>query len=244
MKDFSLTDLYLLTGKPVPIPKVGELKQKRLMDIATIGIEHFNKMLSLLVFDVDELEIEEAEELGLETFDILLFNCLQKDDFVENVEQSLSFFFEENIYFSKQYGFFFVEDLFEQRFINKENYESIKIALKVMNGLDKRPDGKPIYNPGTKGAAIIAEQLNKARETIAKLKQKKGSKSIEFSDLISAFCAYSNTNIIDVWNFTLYQFNNQFQRSQIIQDYDIKIKSVLAGADPKKMDLEHYVKKM
>ena len=40
----------------------------------------------------------------------------------------------------------------------------------------------------------------------------------------------------------MYQFNNQFNRMQMIEDYDINIRSLLAGADSKKIQLKHYIR--
>src|SRR5690606_21994752 len=68
---------------------------------------------------------------------------------------------------------------------------------------------------------------------------------IEFADLVSVLAAkHPNLNIVNVWELTYFQFNNQFQRMQLIESYDFGVRQILAGFDKDKVKLQHYIKKI
>ena len=236
-----LQDLYLLTGLPVPFQNVGSLYQHKLLDIAQMGEDDFHRFLSITVFEIEDLEIEIDTELEISTFDLVVGNCLQNTHFKTEAENALSFFFNERVRFNSEYGLFYIGEIDDMRIIHKENYELLKEALKQIYYLSKqeKKEGKPV----SEAAKRILEKQKESRKQLDKIKGR-GRKEVQLSDLISAFCANSNTSLKEVWNLTLYQFMDQFYRLQLVEDYDIKIRSVLAGADPKEVNPEHYVKKM
>lgn len=242
-----LEKLYLLTGQPIDFNKLGKIYQPTLKEIANIGFKNFNQFISFLIFEIEELELnldeESLKELNLETFDIILLNC-KHENFREKIIFGLSFFLKEPVYFNENHGFFFIGDMFDQKFISKENYEEIKKIIKKICYINENKINEPEYNPKGKGAKKLAEQMKKNRETIAKIKAKRSSSKTDFADLISSFCVYGNIDITKIWNLSYYQFNEQFYRSQLFEDYNIKIKSLLAGADPKKIDVKHYTEGM
>lgn len=49
-------------------------------------------------------------------------------------------------------------------------------------------------------------------------------------------------NLFNIWNLNYYAFNDQLQRLRMIEDYDIGIKSLMAGADSKKVKLKYWIR--
>ena len=81
----------------------------------------------------------------------------------------------------------------------------------------------------------------KARQS-AEEKSNVGS-DITLSDLISALCGISpNLNILHVWDLSIYQFYNQFQRVKLVDDYRIQFQSAMAGASVD--DITHWLTKL
>ena len=239
----------MLAGLPLHVPSVGDIKQPKLIDIAEIGYEIYDNYLSILTFDLDDLQLDMPKEINgykITTYDICVSNCMNNEDFKKRFLSGLSFFFQETVSFYDDFGFFYVGDLENKRYIHKDNYEYVKIVIKVVNDMEKsRQKEEKEYNPGNAKAKEIADRLKKAREQVNKIKGKSSeNESISFADLVSAFCIHGNVNIKEVWDLTIYQFNNQFQRMQVFDDYDISIRSLLAGADPNKVEVKHYVRKL
>ena len=236
-----LEDLYLLTGLPVPFENVGELHQHKLIDIARMGESDFNRFLSVTVFEVEDLDLKIPEGMDVSTFDVVVSNCLENVQFKAEVENAFTFFFSERVRFSNEHHIFRVGDENDIRVINKENYELLKEMLKEIYYLSKqeKEEGKPV----SEAAKRILEKQKESKKQIDKLKGR-GKKGCQLSDLVSSLCANSNISIKEVWNLTLYQFMDQFYRLQLVEEYDIAIRSVLAGADPKEVNPEHYVKRM
>lgn len=236
-------DFTVLSGIPIET-KIGPIHQPKLMEIAEIGMSEFNHYVGTLAFDPKDLEMDFGE-LQVQTFDIIIVSAMRDENFLKKVTAALSFFFKEEVFFHKEFSFFFVGDLFQQKIIDGTNFEELKAIIKMISCVDeKEKKEKEKYNPLGKMAERIAEQQKRAREQIEKLKAKQNKKKqSEFSDLVSAFCIFSHQLPEAVYNLTLYQFINLFKRSQAYEDYEIKIKSMLAGADAKNMDLKHYTER-
>lgn len=246
---FKKDEMRLLAGLPLHVPSVGDIKQPKLIDIAEIGHEIYDNYLSILTFDLDDLQLDMPKEINgykITTYDICVSNCMNNEDFKKRFLSGLSFFFQETVSFYDDFGFFYVGDLENKRYIHKDNYEYVKDIIKSVNFL-KENSKKEEFNPASKGAQKIAENIKKAREKKAKLKGKdKEDQQINLTDIISAYCIFNKIN--DMTEFmertTFYQFNLQFQRMQMYENYDISIRSLLAGADPKNVEIQPYTNKI
>ena len=47
--------------------------------------------------------------------------------------------------------------------------------------------------------------------------------------------------MLNVWDLTYYAFNDQFKRMQMKEEYENTYKSLLAGADPKKVKIRYWI---
>ena len=70
----------------------------------------------------------------------------------------------------------------------------------------------------------------------------KNSSDLSFSDLVASLAAGGNgLNILNVWDLPYYAFNDQFKRMQMKEEYENTYKSLLAGADPKKVKIRYWI---
>lgn len=237
-----LDELYLLTGKPIPIANVGKVHHLTLEEIAEIGMDEFNAFLGILIFEIEDLEIDIPVD-GITTFDMIAANCIQNIEFRNKIETALCRFFKEKVAFHNDYGIFYLEELEKMRFISRDNYEDVKRAIRAVSFASSEKD-KPEKKFASEMARRIYEQQQKAKEQLDKLKKRKGGTSPDLVDLISAFCVYTGFSILEIWKLSLFQFMNQFYRTQLVEDYDIKIKSLLAGANPDEIEVKHYTSKI
>jgi hypothetical protein len=242
----------LLSPLPVYINGLCQIYHLTLMDLYKITEQQYNMYLSILCFDIDSLENKDEIlkiNQDIKTFDLIVQNCISDEMFKNNVINGLELFLREKVNFiineNENIVFFYIGELNEDeniknRIINRDNYELIKEALKLMNCLQVEHN----YKKMGKKARELAEKQKKAREMIVKIKGNSGD-VLSFSDLISAFCSYSrNVNIMNVWDMTIYQFDNQFKRMQLLNDYEIGIQGLLHGADPKKINVKHFISKL
>ena len=135
-------DLYLklLAGLPIEVQNVGSLHPLKIKDIAKIGISKYHEYLSLLVFEIDDLDLDDKQMEEIKKFtpyEVLVSNCYYSEHFRARVIDALGFFFRENIDFSIEHKVFMVGGK-PDKLIYKKNYDKIKeLIMKKLNGVRK-----------------------------------------------------------------------------------------------------------
>jgi len=267
--DIEHLNLMSLAGMPININGIGKIYPIKLKEIAEIGDSKYNQYLNHLCISIDSFNIDEETKNKLikektTSFMLILSLCIQDDtnQFLEIMTDALKFFLKKEVILIPYLNGFFIgtmndlenilnnikdeNDLIkifqEKGFINNDNYEVFKKVIMLQNCIEiKSTDEKKYANDKAKE---IAEKLKKAKEKINKIKAKQGE-ILSLYDLVSAFSANSKSNnIIDVWEMSIYQFNDQFKRMQMIEEYNIGIRSLLAGADSNKINLKHWITKI
>lgn len=227
----------LLAGLPILVDKT-LIYPLTLKEIFNYGYINYQKNLWIFTEKIEDIFEDVPDEYKeLNTFDIFL--NFEGDN--ENFISSLKLFFkEEAIVINKQIQ---IIALPNKQIIDRNNWIRFCEAINLQNNKNKKNEIEQ-YNPKSAKAKEIADKLKRAKEKINKVKAK-NNEDLDLLDLISAFASYNkNVNILDVWNMTMYQFNDQFQRMQLWNDYDISIQSLLHGADSKKIDIKHFVCKL
>lgn len=232
----------LLADIPIEVQGLGKIYSPKLKDIANIGEDIYNQYLSILLFDIkhlkndiDSKDFEELEKLHpLETISLKAY---YDENFRDLFLEALSFFFYEKANYYN--GVFYFDG---DRVLNYENFEQVIYLIKYINLITTDKPSEVKY--ANDKAKEIAEKIKIAQEKVNKVKAKQGV-ALSLFDLISAFSANSySINLMTVWDMTIYQFNDQFKRMQLIEEYDINIRSLLAGADPKRVEINHWVSKI
>ncbi len=258
--------MALLAGLPISVEGLGEILPLKLREIAEIGEQTFNQYLSMICIEIDQLAIEEEKktqlkEQGVTSFLFILSQCLYDNsgNFLDLVLKSLKFFLKSEVIFSSDLQGFWIgeKDALDNYLIKKEeeinikaikilnnnNYEEFKQILKLQNGLDSVSDFKS--NPADERTRLAIERMKKLKQDLAKAKSKEDGGNIGLIDLISSFIVSNrNLNSEQVWELTLFQFNNYFKRLQMMMEYEINIQSLLHGADSKKIELKHFISEM
>ena len=232
-------ELLLLSGMPIEL-NFGKLYPLKLQDIVKLGYSKYNYYISLLLIDKSNLQNEEDNLNDITNFEVIYEICNFNEQFKKNYFNMLELFSKETVRLWN--GFFYFGDLKEERIINKDNFDEFIILLKEINCMINKEDNE--FNPANEKAREIAERIKRAREKINKVKSKSGE-NLSLSDLISAFAFYNkNTDLNSIFEMTIYQFNNQFQRMQLVNNYEISIQSLLHGADPKKVEIKSFIAKL
>jgi hypothetical protein len=228
---------------PVKMDNICTIYSYTLYEIMDIGYEKYHNYLMNLISEpkdfLKNIDIKDLEDLT--TFDIItsnLYHTLIKDDdkYYNLIQEAFRLFIKEDIeLFWDNNELKLIIDR-SDRIIDKENYNTFKNILKTQNGFDK--EKKEEFIPANDKANEIKQKILKARQ-----KRKTKDDEITFHDLISVLAANSKSvNILNVWDLNIYQFNNQFTRMKMIEDYDIGIRSILAGAKSEDVKLKYYIR--
>lgn len=124
--------------------------------------------------------------------------------------------------------------------LHHENFNDFVELIKFSNGFEKKQGNNNKRN------LELDNKIEEAKRRINERLKKKDKKddNIRLMDLISVLAAkHHNLNIMNIWDLTIYQFNDQFKQMQLIENFEIGIRQLLAGAKEKDVKLEHYIKR-
>ena len=233
----------LLSGLPIKF-KDYTITCPKLIEIADIGLSKYQTSLYLLISEVEDLVtedgIEKIKKIGIDKYEFICYSCAKDESFRELYLDAFEFFTKQRpkIFRHKDGAFFYLDNFEDNKFISKEDFDRIIDIIKIQNCI-KDDDTEDQYNtnPQSEKAKQILEKLKKGKQKVKEIKNKNAP---TFPDIVSSFAAKMQMNINDVLNLDFYQFNEQFNRLQKVEDYHISINSIMHGADSKKVKITHY----
>lgn len=247
LKAIKIDDLMLLHGKPILIPETSiNVYPIKLKEISQIGSDKFFFLLGLLCMNPTLVDKEFLKDSNFEENEkiLLYFITFAKQDIKFQLDfcQAISFFTKEKVSFNTEEAYFFVEQegAKEEQIITVSVLEALQYIVSRQNFLsvDKKEEFKPAND---KAAEIIAKRKS-GRAKVNELKTK-NLEGPNFSDLVSSLAAKGNgLNIFNIWNLNYYAFNDQLKRMGMIEEYDVGIQSLMAGADSKKVKLKYWIR--
>ena len=227
-------DLLLLSGNDIPFVKAQiVIHQPTIKEIAFIGEESFFIGCELINFSKNNLL--EKDRMNLEdksNFDILIAILREQNAVMRRnkdcVEMVLALLFpdymiklnDKNIELKK-------EDEVESHFINDENFEDFKKIFNQMFAFKK--DEIQDYNPSGDLASQIAEKLRARHQKLAEAKHENQKIDI-LSRYISILAVGECKDINSLFQYTVYQLFDEFERYQLKISYDMNIQARMAGA--------------
>lgn len=242
-----------MAGVPIEIPNNNDEGIKTLCtvypitlrQIATVGAKNFYSYLNIFTLnkeDVDEYFASQTmeEKPDLTPFQFLLVMTQVDPQYLQTVQEAFKLFLHETkIVFLRQNEAIVLGEREENRIITDESFEVIKQIVEAANILDTQSADARMDNPSDAKAAQIIKKLKEGR----KMREKaKNSSDLSFSDLVASLAAGGNgLNILNVWDLPYYAFNDQFKRMQMKEEYENTYKSLLAGADPKKVKIRYWI---
>lgn len=259
-REMSETDigLALLSGKPFMIDNL-EIIPKLLSEVQEIGYDNYlmslqGIMLTKKAFaeSLDENKVriieEETSESGKNTVFDYYIRYAGKD-FLQLLGLGLRVAFstddiilegERILIDSSQRQ----EDSDEPlKIVSRDNFDWIIKALKLQNNFALEPKEEEQATPKNERARKLREDMERANREIEarKARQNQGN-SIPFDSMISAITTRSHSiNKFNIWNLTIAQIYDEFDRINAIDRYDLNIQAMLAGADID--DLKHWASK-
>jgi hypothetical protein len=132
--------------------------------------------------------------------------------------------------------------------VNRDNFDDIVRIVKLQNFL-VRPDNVEVeveddLSHVDEATRKLIEQQRKLDEKVEKIKRQQLTQEesdIDIADIINAVASKSNSlNELNIWHLTIYQLYRVYERLEKIDNYDFSVRAIMAGANPKEINLQHW----
>lgn len=226
--------LGLMCGIDLPIPDIPLIiHQPKIKEIALIGEKKFFIGAQCLCINKNSIVVQDKNDLGTTTnFQIFMMVMLQNDkaDRKEATSQVLSLLFpnSKSIFTPRSIILQFLDNE-QQVLIDENNFDLIQQVARQIFCFDTNKNGQDNYNPANKKAQEIANKLMKGRQRVAELK------GVTDSSILSQYVStltigLDSMSLEDCMNLTLYQLYDLIERFSLYTNWDIDVRSRLAGA--------------
>lgn len=241
--------LKLLAGQPINTNGYGEIKPLTMREIINFGYSEYMQCLNMIclekedLFSSDSTILQEIADVSI--LDILLL--YGGDEIEQSLINALQLFLRGEVTLDKDNLSLIVRDENDNySIVNRTNFNEIKEILKWINYVnsfnEKTYDN---FNPANEEARKLKEQQDALKRQVEAIKRKQNNEDVDedeapdIYDIMSAVASKSNSvNELNILDLTIYQIYTKFKRLEIIDQYDISIKSIMAGASNVK--LKHW----
>lgn len=223
--------LALMCGTDIPVPECQIIvHQPTIKEIALIGEKDFLTGVQCLCINKDVFELGENSLSNTTNFQVFMAIMFQKEAIDKKiaVQQACDLFFpKKKIIFTPRSILLNENDT--SFIIDESNFEFLQKTLSEICCLNSGSNGAQNFNPADKKAKEIADKLMRGRQRIA---AQNGEQNISiFSQYLSVLTVgLHSMSLNDLMNLTVYQFYDLIERYSLYTNWDIDIRSRLAGA--------------
>ncbi len=227
MKDI---DLALFTGVDIPVPQCQiVVHQPTIREISMVGEKVFLSGVQVLCIDKDDFKQGENSLSNTPNFQIFM-TVMRAEEAKESkkmVIDALSLILP-NTKVNMTPRSLLLNFNGTNTIIDEGNFEYFQEILRQVFCLKKKEED---FNPANAQAAKIAEKIKKGKAKVAKIKG--DSVGSIYARYISSLAVGLQLPLKDLLNCTIYQINDLLERYSLWTNWDIDIRSRLAGADAK-----------
>lgn len=227
--------LALMCGTDIPIPECQiTIHQPTINEIALIGDADFFTGIQTLC--VSKNMIAQGETLLTNTNNFQIFMTIMQEketaDKKEAVKQIFSLIFPKHSMILTPRSIILKNDN-DNVMIDEKNFESLQKILNEIFCIKTGPMEVQTFNPVDEKAKEIADKIMKARQRVAAQKNQ-GNGSI-FAQYVSVLTVGINSmSLEDCKKLTMYQLFDLVERYMLYINWDLDIRSRLAGGKPDK----------
>ena len=225
--------LALMCGTDIPVPECQlVVHQPRINEIALIGEQEF--FLGVQSFCIRKSMVIQDESLLRNTnnFQILqtVINSQEGAEKKMAIQQICTLFFPKyKVNFTPRSMMFLGGE--QPITVDESNFDFLQEAISSICCLKSGPQDQQTFNPADKRATEIAQKLMRGRQRVAELKGENNA-SI-FSQYVSTLTiGLSSMSLKDVMDLTIFQLYDLVERYMLYVNWDMDIKSRLAGGKP------------
>lgn len=227
------TRLSLMCGTDYPVPECQLIiHQPRIKEIALIGENDFFSGIQCLCLNKSMFVQDESLLVNTNNFQIFM-TIMQEKEAIDKkvaVQQVCTLLFPKyKVMFTPRSMLFTGDGQTIQ--IDERNFEYLQSALSTICCLKTGPMDQQSFNPANAQARAIAEKLMRGRQKVA---AQKGENNISiFSQYLSILTVgLHSMSLQDAMDLTMFQLYDLVERYMLYINWDMDIRSRLAGAKP------------
>lgn len=226
--------LALMAGTDIPIPECQLiLHQPRIKDIAMIGEETLFSGIQCLTITKEMVSLQD-ETLLSDTSNFQIFMTIMTEKEVrerkENTIAVLKLLFPSaKISFTPRSIIFLCED--GPHAIDENNFNFLQDMIRKVFCFNSDVMGQSTFNPKDAAAAEIAKKLQRGRQRVAAQNGEANSSIfVQYTSILTV--ALPSMSLNDLLNTTMYQLFDLMERYSLYVNWDLDIRSRLAGGTP------------
>ena len=225
--------LALMCGTDYPVPECQlVIHQPRIKEIALIGETDFFTGIQCLCLNKSMFVKDESLLRDTTNFQIFMTIMSEKEaiDKRQAVDQLCVLLFPHHkVTFTPRSMMLIGEG--QTSMIDENNFEALQQAVSSICCLKTGPMDQQSFNPADAKAKEIAEKLMRGRQRVAA--QKGENNTSIFSQYLSTLTVgLHSMSLEDCMNLTMYQLYDLVERYMLYVNWDMDIRSRLAGATP------------
>lgn len=226
------TRLAMICGTDIPVPSCQlVLHQPTLEEISYIGERDFFSGAQTLCLHKSMFIEDKILLMTTTNFQIFMMIMSEKEakDKKEAVKSVLTLLLPDyQILFTPNSLVFKKDDI--TILIDEENFEIFQEALRDIFCMNDGPMDQQTFNPINDKAKAIADKIMKGRQKVAELK---GNSNVSvFTQYISMLTIGLHISILELKKLTMFQLYDLVERFMLYINWDIDLRSRLAGAKP------------
>ena len=225
--------LALMSGIDIPIPECQlVLHQPTIKEIAYIGEKNF--FIGVQCLNIRKSMISQGESLLADTNNFQIFMTVMAEpsevEKKEAVKQVLQLLFPSyKVSFTPRSLLFVGTELTAT--VDEMNFEALQQVVRQALCVNSGPMDQQTFNPANEKAREIAEKLMRGRQRVAALKgEDKASIFAQYLSILTV--GLESMSLHDCLNLTMYQLFDLMERYSLYVNWDIDIRSRLAGGKP------------
>ena len=225
--------LALMCGTDIPVPECKlVIHQPRIKEIAYIGETDFFSGIQCLCLNKSMFVKDESLLADTNNFQIFMTIMSEKEaaDKRRAVEQVCTLFFPKHkvTFTPRTMMLTGGEGLIS---IDEETFPALQAAITAICCMKTGPMDQQSFNPANSKAREIAEKLMRGRQRVAA--QKGENNTSIFSQYLSILTVGLNSmSLQDTMDLTMFQLYDLVERYMLYINWDMDIRSRLAGAKP------------
>lgn len=232
-----MTDLRLalMAGIDIAVPECPVvIHQPRIKEIAYLGEKEFLTAVQTLCLQKNMFQMDESVSSAVNNFQIFMtiMNNEETKDKKQMVTNLLNMICPNyKIGFTPRTIFFNKED--SNIILDEGNFDSFQEILRQVFCVNSGAmgDNNAAFNPADDQARKIAEKLMRGRQRVAAQKgEGAGSIFAQYTSILTV--GLSSMSLHDILNLTMFQMYDLVERYSLYINWDLDIKTRLAGGKP------------
>lgn len=225
--------LALMCGIDIPIPELQTtIHQPTIKEISYVGEQEF--FIGLQTLAINKNLISQGNSLLESTTNFQIFMTIMKEQETKDKKDAVLSVFQllfpgSQIIMTPMSVLLNKEG--KQTIIDKNNFEILQECVKNIFCINSGPMDQTTFNPADEKAKEIAEKLMRGRQRVAE--QKGETKSSAFSRYLSILTIGLNSmSLSEAMELTMYQMYDLVERYTLYLNWDLDIRTRLAGGKP------------